>query len=119
MANMLPLDTPLLSKLVFIRFFELTLEKARHESKTSGLPNAIKVESNPSYCQQLHLYCSTTKMTSVSETTRTLRYKLWSREIYTKDPITSPEILLEHHQMQDESTKTIQETLNSQFRLVL
>ena len=58
-------------------------------------------------------------MTSVSETTRTLRYKLLSREIYIEEPITSPETLSEHPQMQDESITTIQETPNSQFRLVL
>ena len=58
-------------------------------------------------------------MTSVSETTRTLRYKLRSREIYIEEPITSPEILSEHPQTQDESINTIQEMPNSQFRLVL
>ena len=58
-------------------------------------------------------------MTSVSETTRTLRYELRSREIYIEEPINSPEILPEHPQTQDESINTIQETPNSQFRLVL
>ena len=60
-------------------------------------------------------------MTSVSETTgtRTLRYELRSREIYIEEPITSPEILSEHPQTQDESITTIQETPNRQFRLVL
>ena len=58
-------------------------------------------------------------MTSVSETTRTLRYELRSREIYIEEPITSPETLSEHPQTQDESVNTIQETPNSQFRLVL
>ena len=73
---------------------------------------------NPSYCQQLHLHRSTVKMTSVSETTCTLRYELRSREIYIKEPINSPEILPEHPQTQDESINTIQEIPNSQFRLV-
>ena len=58
-------------------------------------------------------------MTSVSETTRTLRYELRSREIYIEEPITSLETLSEHPQTQDESITTIQETPNSQFRLVL
>ena len=58
-------------------------------------------------------------MTSVSETTRTLRYELRSREIYIEEPITFPEILSEHPQMQEESISSIQETPNSQFRLVL
>ena len=58
-------------------------------------------------------------MTSVSETTRTLRYELRSRKIYIEDPITSPELLSEHPQTQEESIRSIQETPNSQFRLVL
>ena len=58
-------------------------------------------------------------MTSVSETTCTLRYELRSREIYIEEPITSPETLSEHPQTQDESINTIQEMANSQFRLVL
>ena len=58
-------------------------------------------------------------MTSVSETTRTLRYELRSREIYIEEPITSPEILSEDPRTQEESITTIQETPNSQFRLVL
>ena len=58
-------------------------------------------------------------MTSVSETTRTLRYELRSREIYIEEPITSPELLSEHPQTQEESIRSIQETPNSQFRLVL
>jgi len=56
----------------------------------------IKFLSNPFYCHQLHLYCSAAKMTSVSETTHTLRYELRSREIYIEEPMTSPEILSEH-----------------------
>ena len=83
----------------------------------------IKFLPNASYCQQLHLHRSTARMTSVSETTdnrtHTLRYELRSREIYIEEPITSPEILSEHPQTQDESITTIQETPNSQFRLVL
>ena len=74
---------------------------------------------NPAYCQQLHLHCSTEKMKSVCETTRTLRYKLWSRKIYIEEPINSLEKLPEHPQTQDESINTIQEMPNSQFRLVL
>ena len=58
-------------------------------------------------------------MTSVSKTTCTLRYELRSREIYIEEPINSLEILPEHPQTQDESINTIQETPNSQFRLVL
>ena len=60
-------------------------------------------------------------MTSVSETTstRTLRYELRSREICIEQPITSPEILSENPQTQDECITTIQEMPNSQFRLVL
>ena len=58
-------------------------------------------------------------MMSVSETTRTLRYELRSREIYIEEPINSLQILSEHPQTQDESINTIQETPNSQFRLVL
>ena len=77
----------------------------------------IKFELKP--CQQSHLYRSAAKMTSVSETTRTLRYKLRSREIYIEEPITSLEILSEHPQRQEESISSIQETPNSQFRLVL
>ena len=87
-------------------------------SETLGPPN-VKFLSYPSYCQQSCLYRSTTKMMSVYETTRTLRYELQSREIYIEELITSPKILSEHPQMQDESTNTIQETPNSQFRLVL
>ena len=51
-------------------------------------------------------------------TTR-LRCALRSREIYTEEPITSPEILSEPPQTQDDSISSIQETPNSQFRLVL
>ena len=60
-------------------------------------------------------------MTSTSKTTRTLRYKLWSREIYIEEctPITSSEVLSEPPQMQDDSTNTIQQTPKSQFRLIL
>ena len=83
----------------------------------------IKFLPNPSYCHQLHLHRSAVKMTSVSGTThtgtRTLRYKLRSREIYIKEPITYPEMLSEKPQTRDESITTIQETPNSQFRLVL
>ena len=56
---------------------------------------------------------------TVSETTRTLRYKLRSREIYIEEPITSLELLSEHPQTQEESISSIQEMPNSQFRLVL
>ena len=81
----------------------------------------IKFLPNPSYCQQLHLHRSAAKMTSVSETTstRTLRYELRSREIYIEETITSPKILSEDPRTQEESITTIQETPNSQFRLVL
>ena len=83
----------------------------------------IKFLPTPSYCQQSHLHRSAVKMTSVSGTThtgtRTLRYELRSREIYIEEPITSLEILLGKPQMQDESITTIQETPNSQLRLVL
>ena len=83
----------------------------------------IKFLPNPSYCQQLHLHRSAVMMTSVSGTThtdtRTLRYEFRSREIYIEEPITFPEILSEKPQTQDESITTIQETPNSQFRLVL
>ena len=48
----------------------------------------LKFESTPSYCQQLHLHRSAAKMTSIYETTRTLRYGLQSREIYIEEPIT-------------------------------
>ena len=59
-------------------------------SKFLGPQMQINFESNPSYCQQLHLHRSATKMMSVSETTCTLRYELRSREIYIEEPITSP-----------------------------
>jgi len=58
-------------------------------------------------------------MTSVSETTHTLRYEIRSREIYIEELITSPEMLSEHPQTQEESISSIQETPNIQFRLVL
>ena len=45
--------------------------------------------------------------------------RVQSREIYNEESINSLEILPEHPQMQDESINTIQETPNSQFRLVL
>ena len=66
--------------------------------------------------------------TAYTTRTRTLRYAFRSREIYTKESITSPEILSEappSHppppppQTQDDSINSIQETPNSQFRLVL
>jgi len=43
------------------------------------------------------------------------------REIYIEErtPITSPEMLSEPHETQDESVNTIQEMPNSQFRLFL
>ena len=69
-----------------------------------------------------HPYRSAVEMTSRFEThTRTLRYGLRSREIYIEErtPITSPEILTEPQETQDESVNTIQETPNSQFRLFL
>ena len=58
---------------------------------------------------------------STLETIRTLRYVFQSRETYIKEPITSPEILSEPFppQKQEDSINTVQETLNSQFRLVL
>ena len=61
-------------------------------------------------------------MTSTFETrTRSLRYQLRSRGIYTEErtAISSPEILSEPPQTQDDSPNTIQETPNSQFRLFL
>ena len=72
---------------------EAKIEKACHSERNVGF---IKFLPNPSYCQQLHLHRSAVKMTSVSETTRTLRCELRSREINIEEPITSPEILSEH-----------------------
>ena len=46
-------------------------------------------------------------------------YSVRSREIYTKGPITSPEILLSEPPQTQDSINSIQETPNSQFRLVL
>ena len=80
---------------------------------------ANKVFVKPLLLSAIPLHCSAAKMTSFPETTRTLRYELWSREIYIEEPITSPETLLEHPQTQNESINTIQEIPNSQFRLVL
>ena len=58
-------------------------------------------------------------MTSIFET-RTLRYQLRSRGIYTEHtPINSPETLSKHPQTQDDSPNTMQETPNNQFRLFL
>ena len=59
------------------------------------------------------------KLLHYTTRTRTLRYALRSREIYTEEPIASPEILSESPQTQDDSINSIQETPNSQFRLVL
>ena len=59
------------------------------------------------------------KLLHYTTRTRTLRYALRSREIYTEEQITSPEILSEPPQTEDESINSIQETPNSQFRLVL
>ena len=51
---------------LFLDFFLVMFDTQIHE--------AFQIfESNPSYCQQLHLHHSTAKMMSVSETTRTLR----------------------------------------------
>ena len=68
---------------------------------------------------QHHGMTSLLKLLHYTSRTRTLRYALRSREIYTEEPITSPEILSEPRQMQDESINSIKETPNSQFRLVL
>ena len=85
-----------------------------------------KVLPTPSYTVLIiNLYRSAAKMTSFLKLlhytthTRTLRYALRSREIYTKEPITSPEILSELPQTQDDSINSIQDTPDSQFRLVL
>ena len=59
------------------------------------------------------------KLLHYTTRSRTLRYALRSREIYTEEPITSPEILSEPPQTQDDSSNSIQETPNSQFRLLL
>ena len=63
----------------------------------------IKFQSNPSYCQ---LHCSATKMTSVSETTHTLRYELGRFTSRSQSP---PRRY--NPQMQDEIISSIQETL--------
>ena len=73
----------------------------------------LKFLPNPSYCS--HQYRSTADMTSTLETVCTLRFVLRSKKIYAGEQITSPEILLEPLQMQDDSINTP----NSQFRLVL
>ena len=89
-------------------------------SETSGLIVKIKVFKTPptvNLCP--HQYRSAAKMTSTFETTCTLRYELRSREIYIDASLTSPEILSEPPQTQDDSVNTIQETPNSQFRLFL
>ena len=57
--------------------------------------------------------------TATRTQTRTLRYILRSWETYSKELITSPEILSEPPPTQDNSTNTVQETTNSQFRLFL
>ena len=59
------------------------------------------------------------KLLHYTTCTRTLRYALRSREIYTKESITSLEILSEPPQTQEDSINSIKETPNSQFRLVL
>ena len=64
---------------------------------------SIKFQSNPSYCQ---LHCSATKMTSVSETTHTLRYELGRFTSRSQSP---PRRY--NPQVQDEIISSIQETL--------
>ena len=59
------------------------------------------------------------KLLHYTTRTHTLRYALRSREIYTEEPIASPEILSEPPQTEDDSVNSIQETPNTQFRLVL
>ena len=74
----------------------------------------------PTYCP--HQYRSAAEMMSTFETnTRTLRYELRSREIYIEEwtSITSPETLLEPPKTQDERENTIQETPNTQFRMLV
>ena len=70
--------------------------------------------ANTSSKYHLHLTSHHQNIIAVSSNTRPT-----SREIYIKESITSTEILSKHPQMQDESINTIQETQNSQFRLVL
>ena len=77
-------------------------------------------QTPPTYCP--HQYHSAAEMMSTFETnTRTLRYELRSREIYIEEwtSITSPETLLEPPKTQDESENTIQETPNTQFRMLV
>ena len=78
----------------------------------------------PSYCphhinKPIPQRRSMTSFMKLLHYTTRLRYALRSREIYTEEPITSPEILSEPPQTQDDSISSIQETPNSQFRLVL
>ena len=84
-------------------------------SETLGLNcKLIKVSPNPSYCphQIIHLCHSAIEMMSPFATatrtlTRTLRYIPRSRETYSKELITSPEILSEPPPTQDDSTNTV------------
>ena len=97
-----------------------TLEKARHSVAKRRAKLKFSKPLLPTDCP--HPYRSAVEMMSRFEThTRTLRYGLRSREIYIEErtPITSPEILTEPQETQDESVNTIQETPNSQFRLFL
>ena len=95
-------------------------EKACHSERNVGPSTANEVWVKPLLLSTItDLHCSAENMTSVFKTTRTLRYELQSREIYIEEPITSPETLSAHPRTQDESINIIQETPNSQFRLVL
>jgi len=104
--------------------YDLTLKHAHLpsvQSETSGQISNSEIQTPPTYCP--HQYRSAAQMMSTFETsTRTLRYKLRSRGIYTEERtlITSPETLSEPPpKTQDESMNTVQETPNSQFRLLL
>ena len=107
---------------MLFHFIVLTLEKALHRGAKRWAPKQwIK------FCQppptvlfnktilQCHSMTSLLKLLHYTTRTRTLRYALRSREIYAEGPITSPEILSEPPQTQDDSIKTP----NNQFRLVL
>ena len=87
-------------------------------------PHKVKIkvfQTPPTVNLCVHQYRSAAEMTSTFETTHTLRYELQSREIYIEErtPITSPGILSEPPQTQDNSVNTVQETPNSGFRLFL
>ena len=98
--------------------YDLTLKHAH-------LPSVQSETSGQISNSEIHQYRSAAQMMSTFETsTRTLRYKLRSRGIYTEERtlITSPETLSEPPpppKTQDESMNTVQETPNSQFRLLL